>query len=220
MYEGWFYVENHKQQGPIDLADLQRLFKSHELPLDTLVWHINLTSWTAADSLNEFHSHVHSAPVTSPAPQPPPQPTPQPTSTAVTSTGHHPWRRCFARAIDTALLVPLFASITHIYPTGANDIKFNAMTIAFAIIAHALLQSTWGSTPGKAILGYNVRTHSGEKMTFEQALRREGNIAWHGLGFAIPFYSIYTLIRSYGHPNSTGSTTWDAAGNFRVTHRK
>jgi hypothetical protein len=217
MQQGWYYVENHKQQGPIDLVELAHLFKSRKLPLDTLVWHNSLTDWVTANSREEFN------------PQPskgfhaePPSPTPSAPSArrkSITPSSGHPWRRYFARAIDTALLVPVFSLITGILPIGPADYRFNILVIAFAILAHAALQSSWGSTPGKAMLGYKVRTRNGDKLSFKQAIDREARIAWHGLGLGIPLYSVYTQFKAFTNLNNTGETSWDKADDLVVTHR-
>jgi uncharacterized RDD family membrane protein YckC len=220
MQQGWYYVENHKQQGPLDLAELTHLFKSHKLPLDTLVWHNSLTDWVSADSREEFNLQpskgFHAEPP-SPTPQMPSAPSARRKS--ITPSSGRPWRRYFARAIDTTLLVPVFSLITGILPIGPADYRFNMMVIAFAILAHAALQSSWGSTPGKAILGYKIRTRTGHKLSFRKAISREARIAWNGLGFGIPLYSIYTLFKAFTDLNNTGETSWDKADDLVVTHR-
>ena len=220
MQQGWYYVENHKQQGPLDLAELTHLFKSHKLPLDTLVWHNSLTDWVSADSREEFNPQpskgFHAEP---PSPTPPMPSAPSARRKSITPSSGHPWRRYFARAIDTTLLVPVFSFITGIQPHSLADYRFNMMAIAFAILAHAALQSSWGSTPGKTMLGYKVRTRTGGKLSFKQAIDREARIAWHGLGLGIPLYSIYTQFKAFTNLNNTGETSWDKADDLVVTHR-
>ena len=212
MQQGWYYVENHKQQGPLDLAELTHLFKSHKLPLDTLVWHNSLTDWVSADSREEFNPQPSKTFHTEPTPQMPSAPSARRKSIT-------PWRRYFARAIDTTLLVPVFSFITGIQPHSLTDYRFNMMAIAFAILAHAALQSSWGSTPGKAMLGYKVRTRNGDKLSFKKAIDREARIAWHGLGLGIPLYSVYTQYKAFTNLNNTGETSWDKADDLVVTHR-
>ena len=217
MQQGWYYVENHKQQGPIDLVELAHLFKSRKLPLDTLVWHNSLTDWVTANSREEFNPQpskgFHAEP---PSPMPS---APSARRKSITPSSGHPWRRYFARAIDTALLVPVFSLITGILPIGPADYRFNILVIAFAILAHAALQSSWGSTPGKAMLGYKVRTRNGDKLSFKQAIDREARIAWHGLGLGIPLYSVYTQFKAFSNLNNTGETSRDKADDLVVTHR-
>ena len=217
MQQGWYYVENHKQQGPIDLVELAHLFKSRKLPLDTLVWHNSLTDWVTANSREEFNPQPSKGFHAEPPPTMPSAPSARRKS--ITPSSGHPWRRYFARAIDTTLLVPVFSLITGILPIGPTDYRFNIMVIAFAILAHAALQSSWGSTPGKAMLGYKVRTRNGDKLSFKQAIDREARIAWHGLGLGIPLYSVYTQFKAFSNLNNTGETSWDKADDLVVTHR-
>ena len=217
MQQGWYYVENHKQQGPIDLIELTYLFKSRKLPLNTLVWHRSLTDWVSADSREEFNpqpSNIFHAEPTPPTPS-----APSARKVPIASISGHPWRRYFARAIDTALLAPVFSFITGILPVSHTDYRFSMMVISFAILVHAALQSSWGSTPGKAILGYKIRTRTGHKLSFGKAISREARIAWSGLGFGIPLYSIYTLLKAFTDLNNTGETSWDKADDLVVTHR-
>jgi hypothetical protein len=194
MQQGWYYVENHKQQGPLDLAELTHLFKSHKLPLDTLVWHNSLTDWVSADSREEFNPQPSKTFHAEPTPQMPSAPSARRESIT-------PWRRYFARAIDTTFLVPVFSFITGIQPHSLTDYRFNMMAIAFAILAHAALQSSWGSTPGKAMLGYKVRTRNGDKLSFKKAIDREARMA--RLGFRYPaifcLYSIQSFHQSKQH---------------------
>lgn len=217
MQQGWYYVENHKQQGPIDLIELTHLFKSRKLPLDTLIWHNSLTDWVSADSREEFNpqpSKTFHAEPTRATPS-----VPSARKEPVASSVGHPWRRYFARAIDTTLLAPVFSFITGILPVSLADYRFSMMVISFAILAHAALQSSWGSTPGKAILGYKIRTRTGHKLSFREAISREARIAWNGLGFGIPLYTFYTLFKAFTELNNTGETSWDKAGDLVVIHR-
>ncbi|MAU93792.1 MAG: hypothetical protein CMJ93_06240 [Planctomycetes bacterium] len=219
MQQGWYYVENHKQQGPIDLIELTYLFKSRKLPLNTLVWHRSLTDWVSADSREEFNPKLgktfHAEPNPPTTPNAPYGWGVEP----VTPSNGHPWRRYFARAIDTVLLTPVFSFITGISPVSLTDYRFSMMVITFAILAHAVLQSSWGSTPGKAILGYKIRTRTGHKLSFREAISREARIAWNGLGFGIPLYSFFTQLKAFTDLNNTGKTSWDKAGDLVVTHR-
>ena len=109
MQQGWYYVENHKQQGPVDLIELTHLFKSRKLPLNTLVWHRSLTDWVLADSREEFNPQPSKTFHAEPTPPTPNAPSAR--KERIASVSGHPWRRYFARAIDTALLAPVFPSL-------------------------------------------------------------------------------------------------------------
>ncbi|MDE0586655.1 MAG: RDD family protein, partial [Planctomycetota bacterium] len=197
-------------------AELQYLFKSHKLPIEALVWHQSMTEWASAKSLELFEPQPRVIEVeteTFHGSPPPRKEASRPPSWC------SPWRRYFARAIDTTLLFPVFSFITGIQPHSLADYRFNMMAIAFAILAHAALQSSWGSTPGKAMLGYKVRTRNGDKLSFKQAIDREARIAWHGLGLGIPLYSVYTQFKAFTNLNNTGETSWDKADDLVVTHR-
>lgn len=222
MQQGWYYVENHKQQGPIDLVDLQRMFKSRVLGLDTLVWHQSFSGWVKAVSLDVFKAQptvVELEPETIGTPPPPRNYTPpekhRPLSSNVSG---QPWRRYFSRSIDTMLIVYIVPVIPP-NPVSLIDYKFSIATLITAMFVHAALQSTWGSTPGKAMMRYSVRNADGSKLSFEQALKREFKILFHGFGFGIPFLSTITQISAYTKLKKTGSTSWDEDGGFVINHQ-
>lgn len=50
----WYYEYNGASIGPINLADLQKLFLARRIRPNTLVWNENLTDWTPADSVPAF----------------------------------------------------------------------------------------------------------------------------------------------------------------------
>ncbi|MFT7516310.1 MAG: hypothetical protein ACI84O_000083 [Myxococcota bacterium] len=229
MQQGWYYVQNHKQQGPVDLVELQRMLKSRVLAFDTLVWHQSLSKWEAAKSLSVFKLQPTVIEVEPEVIDTPPPPRPRPPSDGgyvpqkkrrpldINLSGH-PWRRYFSRSIDSMLMVFILPVIPP-NPAVLLDYRFSIATAIAAMLLHAALQSTWGSTPGKALMQYSVRNPNGSKLSFEQALRREFKILFHGLGFGIPFLSTFTQLSAYNRLKRTGTTSWDKDGGFIVNHR-
>ena len=60
-----------------------------------------------------------------------------------------------------------------------------------------LLLSTWGTTPGKWLLGLELRDHTGGKLSYMDGLQRTWGVLGAGYGFEIPVYSLYRLYKSY-----------------------
>ena len=50
----WHYADrNHQQCGPVDDAELVRLFRNGDIRLDSLVWHSGLPQWQALSDFSE-----------------------------------------------------------------------------------------------------------------------------------------------------------------------
>ena len=62
------------------------------------------------------------------------------------------------------------------------------------LFAEPLLLRTWGTTPGKWLLGLSVRSNTGQKLTYGEGFYRTVQALWYGAGFHIPIYSI---VRGY-----------------------
>ncbi len=65
---GWFYARGNSHNGPIGLADLQRMVDSGDIVPSTLVWRNGLANWLPAHQVSELRFPVSAAgPVGSPA---------------------------------------------------------------------------------------------------------------------------------------------------------
>ena len=69
----WFYVQDEKRMGPVDMEQIVRLVQTAALPPSTLVWHQGLSEWTEAERIPEIGSLLPPPlPGGKPAPTPPP----------------------------------------------------------------------------------------------------------------------------------------------------
>jgi hypothetical protein len=83
------------------------------------------------------------------------------------------------------------------------------------------LITTFGWTPGKALLRVRVTNKNGSNLSFNQALSRSFSVWLNGLGTGlIPLVTLITNIKGYQHLSNKGVTKWDRDGRFKVTHRK
>jgi hypothetical protein len=80
--------------------------------------------------------------------------------------------------------------------------------------------SSWGTTPGKAILNIRIRESDGAKLSFNSAVQRSAQVWLRGLGLGIPIVSFITQIIAYSELTREGITYWDKEGNFCVRHRR
>lgn len=55
----WFYVDlEHKQQGPIFVQDLQRLWKDQRINADTFMWHEGMDNWKRVAELATLYQNL------------------------------------------------------------------------------------------------------------------------------------------------------------------
>ena len=113
-----------------------------------------------------------------------------------------PQRRLLAPGRDSSILSTLINLFLLI--CGVNIARFdNGMEllvslvgVAFMIFVEPLLLRTWGTTPGKWLMGLYVRCYDGTKPDYYEGLYRTWNVIRYGEGFYIPFYNLYRLYKS------------------------
>ena len=100
----------------------------------------------------------------------------------------------------------------------AVSITFVIPLMVVAIPIEAWITSTWGTTPGKRLLGIHVLDARNESPRFGHAIRRSGQ-AFLGMGMGIPLISLFCNLAAYKRIRDTGSASWDR-DDCRVVHRK
>ena|GEM_PF-141467 len=124
----------------------------------------------------------------------------------VEKTVSHPWRRFLAYEFDSALYaflltLVIFGLLPLKWPlqTGPlilTDIFFLFAGMGLMLLFEPLLLSRFGTTPGKALMGYRVLHESGRRMSVPEARERTIEKLHYGLGFHLPIYSIIRFIKS------------------------
>jgi len=115
-----------------------------------------------------------------------------------------PFRRFFARALDTALiqLVPL-SVLTLVFRCNLMglapvwDWALAAAACLLLIPVEAFLISRFGTTPGKWLMGIRLEHVDGRKLTYEEALDRAKQVFWKGQGAKLPIVTLWRNWRSY-----------------------
>lgn len=118
---------------------------------------------------------------------------------------YDPWQRYWARTFDLSLAgAAAWAVMTlgfRVSVLGTPRWMLQALSIVLAwavlLVAEPLLLCTWGTTPGKWLLGLELRSKQGKKLTFRQGLRRTWGVLFTGYGLEIPLFSLYCLYRGY-----------------------
>lgn len=134
-----------------------------------------------------------------------------------------PWVRFWARMIDYFIFGIICGVIIGIFniPVPAYNQPWLGMCVIFLwVFIEAILVSTWGKTPGKALLHCHVRHSDGSKLSFLQALNRSFSVWWLGMGAGIPIVSLVTMIVACVKLSNLHVTTWDRTGHSVVDHEK
>jgi len=146
---------------------------------------------------------------------------------------HHPWRRLFARTVDTctagfALFLLLIFAFGAMMPDQAagfakaieNPIVAGIVLYLIWLPAEALLLSMFGTTPAKWLFGIRVAQPSGDLLSFSEALNRSFLVFVQGVGLGIPLVALFTQLFAYRRLTTTGTTLWDTSANAVVAHKK
>lgn len=141
-----------------------------------------------------------------------------------------PWHRFEARFFDSLIAsISLVFFLAAIAPSlleivDSSDVGYRLyffMVVSFnAILLEPILLCSWGTTPGKALLGIQVRHRNGEKLSYLQAMNRSIAVSFGGMALGFYPISFLTMFLGYQKLTQKGITTWDQAGGFKVSHRK
>jgi uncharacterized RDD family membrane protein YckC len=136
----------------------------------------------------------------------------------------NPWRRCFAKGIDTLILalmfIPCFWMLTAGFPfssfsekvsDGAYSVLILLLFTLALIVYDSILLATWGSTPGKKILGLQVSESHGRPLNWEKSFIRSICVnSLLSLCVLIPILPIIFMLYQKQRLCRTGFTSWDA----------
>lgn len=113
---------------------------------------------------------------------------------------YHPFRHFFARIADMVMLsVFIYFFQAVILQMGLDSKIFGAFSILLLVLyipIEAAFYSLFAATPGKLMFGIRVMQVDGCKLRYEAALSRAFRVYRYGMGWGIPFYSIYRLWKS------------------------
>lgn len=113
-----------------------------------------------------------------------------------------PWRRFFARYFDLMLYAAFWnalgLALLHRSPSTQTGSAWvgaaSIVSVVLMVLIEPLFLCTWGTTPGKWLLGLQVRGNAGQKLDYMEGIYRTAQALWYGFGFFVP---IYNLVRGY-----------------------
>lgn len=215
----WYFIENGERSGPVVDDQFKSLFVSGRLNAETYVWTKGMENWIKAGLVDNFlpRDIVPPAPPISDSMANSRSPEPD-----VSGPQVRPWVRYWARQLDYAFWGIAFGiPLAFIYEPILNlpTIVLGFIFLVPFVLTEATLLSTWGTTPGKALLKIRVRRLNGDKPSFGQAFGRTADVIFRGVGLWIPIVAFFTHITAYYKLTRNGITSWDKAGGFAVEHR-
>ena len=128
-----------------------------------------------------------------------------------------PWLRFFARMLDdyfyTTLWVIFGLLVIHRSPASDTGAAWTAaagiMSVLLMLFLEPLFLSTWGTTPGKWLLGLSVRNNTGQKLSYGEGFYRTVQAMWYGFGFWLPIYSLIRGYKSYYDCKEGKTLEWE-----------
>ena len=128
----------------------------------------------------------------------------------------HPFRRFAARILDTTLVTLIGGAILRLGFRVNVGISLSMVAYCeiifwlFEMMIEPLLLTTFGTTPGKFIMGIKIRDmKTKNKLELKQAYIRALKLAWQGFGFMIPIYTVFKRVISFMRCKVDDTMPWD-----------
>lgn len=134
----------------------------------------------------------------------------------------HPWRRYFARTLDLSIYAAIII-LLRLFLLRANtegqpfaNLVDNFFVLILALGVEPILLSTIGTTPGKWLFGLVIRNENGDKISLVEGFARTFEVIRLGIGFSIPFYSLYRLYKSHQTCDEGVALPWDEDFTYHI----
>jgi len=136
----------------------------------------------------------------------------------------HPWRRYFARVLDYSwirlLVLFIITCVIRIRPIDNLGIEIIGLVCGFlAVPILALMLHSWGTTPGKWLLGIAIEDANGGKLSYQSAFERESYLVQYGVCFFIPILSQWRMYSSYQEETRGEQNNWNHNCEILYTDR-
>jgi uncharacterized RDD family membrane protein YckC len=139
------------------------------------------------------------------------------------ATTRHPWHRWFARVwLDYAFAGLVVALVLNNFSPGnpllSNNFGLTWISALLWIPAEALLVSTFGTTPGKYLVGMRVQRLDGRQLSLSESFSRSVSAWAVGCAMVIPVALFFTFNAQYNRLRKGEESSWDEKGGFVVVH--
>lgn len=210
-----YWIADKKKCGPATVPDVLSLVQMGELTPETRGWHAGCGQWMPLRELPALADFLQEKQEEEALPEVPGEtgtPSPGVPEGAVRVYLPSPAVRLLARLVDMALYLALVYGVIFV-----RQIPFEAMLlpsspllwIAFVALEAGLVSSL-GTTPGKALLGIQVRRVNSGPMTLGCALSRASMVFVCGMGMMVSLLPLFMMGYSWWILRSRGISLWDA----------
>jgi uncharacterized RDD family membrane protein YckC len=216
----WWYVRNEEKIGPVSTSDLKSLLQRESIGTTTMVWQEGMDAWLPIGDVPALVSIKQAVP--------PPIPQQVESEQVLAMPLATRWPRFLARIFDLwweGMLLSLLAGLVigrysaafleWIYKPGSTQL-FGVLLIPFSLTLDAVVYALFRNTPGKALLGLRVTNLRGQRLSLTQYLRRNMGIWVAGLGFGVPFATLFTAARQSARLGRGQQASYDESSGARV----
>lgn len=217
MQEEWWYASDGTRQGPVKFEFLRQRVLDGSLSGSDLVWTQGMSAWKPISDVPILNP---SSPALPPELPPPPNPKPPIAPPAQTILAA-PWRRFFARQLDLCIIgFPTQIIVSHglaqVSPGFVlwiqqphADTAFFFLLLPLMLVIETVIFDVFDTTPGKSLLGIQIRTTNARRLTATQYLKRQFYLYWAGLGTGFPLIAWFTAARQYYRLKSGLNASYD-----------
>ena len=210
-----YWIADKKKCGPATVPDVLSLVQMGELTPETRGWHAGCDQWMPLRELPALADFLQEKPEAEPLPEVPPETEAPPAGVpegAVRVYLPSPAVRLLARLVDMALYLALVYGVICVrqIPFDALLLPSSPMVwVAFVALESGLV-AYLGTTPGKALLGIQVRSVNSGPMTLGRALSRACMVFICGMGMMVSLLPLFMMGYSWWTLRSRGISLWDA----------
>ena len=134
-----------------------------------------------------------------------------------------PWRRFFARAIDSGLYEIAWHMLAYfVFRWNLSGLSFITTIVSclLMLLIEPVFLHFFGTTPGKAVFGIKITQLDKSKLTLSQGYSRTWEVLWSGQGLGIPIYALYRQYKSYKLCKESGEMDWDYDNSYTMRDKK
>lgn len=139
----------------------------------------------------------------------------------------YPWRRYFARMLDTCLYSTfwflLMKFLLHINISNRGFLG-NILDMIVGAALMLFLEPLWlhlfGTTLGKKILGLRIESADGRLLSYSEGIDRTWGVFSAGMGYGIPIYSAVRNWKSYKLCKERQPQPWDESISYTIKDTK
>lgn len=215
-----YWIADKKKCGPVTVPDIISRVQMGELSPDTKGWHAGCEQWMPLRELPALADFLQEKPA---EPEKPEMPLPEDAAGEGSLPAGIPegavrvylpsaTSRLLARMVDISLYSALLYTALYLrqVPFDAALLPSNPLVWLGYVVLEALLIYYLGGTPGKFLLGIQVRCVGEGELTLGRSLARSCLAFIGGMGMMVSILPLLMMGFSWWHLRTRGMTMWDA----------